>query len=46
LRGGPEPRVLASDGATAVYLAEAARASMETGQVVDMKTFVSTGAVA
>jgi myo-inositol 2-dehydrogenase/D-chiro-inositol 1-dehydrogenase len=46
LRGGPEPRVLASDGATAVYLAEAARASMESGQSVDMKTFVSTGAVA
>lgn len=46
LRGGPEPRVLASDGATAVYLAEAARASMETGRVVDMKTFVSTGVVA
>jgi predicted dehydrogenase len=46
LRGGPEPRVLASDGATAVYLAEAARASMESGQPIDMKTFVSTGAVA
>ncbi len=46
LRGVEEPRVLAADGATAVYLAEAARASMETGQVVDMKTFVSTGAVA
>jgi len=46
LRGGAEPRVLASDGATAVYLAEAARASMESGQPIDMKTFVSTGAVA
>ncbi|GAA1570663.1 MULTISPECIES: Gfo/Idh/MocA family protein [Kribbella] len=46
LRGGPEPRVLAADGATAVYLAEAARASMESGQPIDMKTFVSTGAVA
>jgi predicted dehydrogenase len=46
LRGGPDPRVLASDGATAVYLAEAARASMESGQPIDMKTFVSTGAVA
>jgi predicted dehydrogenase len=46
LRGGPEPRVLASDGATAVYLAEAARASMESGRAVDMKTFVQTGAVA
>jgi myo-inositol 2-dehydrogenase/D-chiro-inositol 1-dehydrogenase len=38
--------VLGVDGATAVYLAEAARASMESGQPVDMKTFVSTGAVA
>jgi myo-inositol 2-dehydrogenase/D-chiro-inositol 1-dehydrogenase len=38
--------VLASDGATAVYLAEAARASMESGQPIDMKTFVSSGAVA
>ncbi|HWD77830.1 MAG TPA: Gfo/Idh/MocA family oxidoreductase [Kribbella sp.] len=46
LRGGPEPRVLAADGATAVYLAEAARASMESGQPIDMKSFVSTGAVA
>jgi myo-inositol 2-dehydrogenase/D-chiro-inositol 1-dehydrogenase len=46
LQGGDEPRVLASDGASAVYLAEAARASMETGKVIDMKTFVSTGAVA
>ena len=44
--GLPEPRVLASDGATAVYLAEAARASMESGRAVDMKTFVQTGAVA
>ncbi|MEU4294539.1 Gfo/Idh/MocA family oxidoreductase [Kribbella sp. NPDC026596] len=46
LRGGPEPRVLGLDGATAVYLAEAARASMESGRAVDMKTFVQTGAVA
>ncbi|MFG1816730.1 Gfo/Idh/MocA family protein [Kribbella sp. NPDC049174] len=46
LRGGPEPRVLAADGAAAVYLAEAARASMETGQVIDMKTFDPTGAAA
>ncbi|MEU4195792.1 Gfo/Idh/MocA family oxidoreductase [Kribbella sp. NPDC026611] len=46
LRGGDEPRVQASDGAMAVYVAEAARASMETGKVIDMKTFVSTGAVA
>ncbi len=46
LRGGPEPRVLAADGAAAVYLAEAARASMETGQVIDMRTFDPTGAAA
>jgi myo-inositol 2-dehydrogenase/D-chiro-inositol 1-dehydrogenase len=46
LRGGPEARVLAGDGATAVYLAQAARASMESGQPIDMKTFVATGAVA
>jgi predicted dehydrogenase len=46
LRGGPEPRVLAADGAAAVYLAEAARASMETGRVIDMVTFDPTGAVA
>jgi predicted dehydrogenase len=46
LRGGPEPRVVAADGAAAVYLAEAARASMETGQVIDMRTFDPAGAVA
>ncbi|MEU4608708.1 Gfo/Idh/MocA family oxidoreductase [Kribbella sp. NPDC023972] len=46
LRGGPEPRVLASDGATAVYLAEAARSSMETGRTIDMTTFDPSGAVA
>jgi myo-inositol 2-dehydrogenase/D-chiro-inositol 1-dehydrogenase len=46
LRGGPEPRVLASDGATAVYLAEAARTSMETGRTIDMTTFDPSGAVA
>ncbi|TCC62024.1 Gfo/Idh/MocA family oxidoreductase [Kribbella pittospori] len=46
LRGGPEPRVLAPDGAAAVYLAEAARASMETGRVIDMVTFDPTGAAA
>ncbi|WP_433160334.1 Gfo/Idh/MocA family protein [Kribbella sp. CA-247076] len=46
LRGGPEPRVQAADGAAAVYLAEAARASMETGRVIDMKSFDPTGAAA
>ena len=46
LRGGPEPRVVAADGAAAVYLAEAARASMETGRVIDMLTFDPTGAAA
>ncbi|GAB2667535.1 Gfo/Idh/MocA family protein [Kribbella swartbergensis] len=46
LRGGPEPRVAAADGAAAVYLAEAARASMETGRVIDMKSFDPTGAAA
>lgn len=39
LRGGPEPRVVAKDGAAAVYLAEAARESMATGRVIDMSTF-------
>jgi predicted dehydrogenase len=39
LRGGPEPRVVAQDGAAAVYLAEAARESIVTGQVIDMTTF-------
>jgi myo-inositol 2-dehydrogenase/D-chiro-inositol 1-dehydrogenase len=46
LRGGAEPRVLASDGAIAVYLAEAARESMATGRTIDMTTFDPTGAVA
>ena len=46
LRGGSEPRVVAPDGAAAVYLAEAARASMETGRVIDMLTFDPTGAAA
>lgn len=36
LRGGAEPRVVASDGAAAVYLAEAARESMATGRAIDM----------
>lgn len=36
LRGGPEPRVTAQDGAAAVYLAEAARESMATGRAIDM----------
>ncbi len=44
LRGGPEPRVVAADGASAVYLAEAARESMATGRAIDMTTFDPTGA--
>ncbi|ONI72423.1 oxidoreductase [Kribbella sp. ALI-6-A] len=43
LRGGPEPRVTAADGAAAVYLAEAARASMETGRAIDMLSFDPAG---
>ncbi|ADB33947.1 oxidoreductase domain protein [Kribbella flavida DSM 17836] len=43
LRGGPEPRVVAADGAAAVYLAEAARASMETGRTIDMNSFDPAG---
>ncbi|MEV6281093.1 Gfo/Idh/MocA family oxidoreductase [Kribbella sp. NPDC051770] len=43
LRGGAEPRVDAADGAAAVYLAEAARASMETGRTIDMKSFDPAG---
>ncbi|WP_328992313.1 Gfo/Idh/MocA family oxidoreductase [Kribbella sp. NBC_01245] len=39
LRGGPPPRVTAEDGAAAVYLAEAARESMATGQAVSMSAF-------
>jgi predicted dehydrogenase len=46
LLGGPEPRVVGDDGAAAVYLAEAARASMESGKTIDMKSFTSSGAVA
>ena len=46
LRGGADPRVLASDGATAVYLAEAARASMASGRAIDMTSFDTSGAVA
>jgi len=46
LRGGPEPRVVGADGAAAVYLAEAARASMESGKTIDMKSFTSSGVVA
>jgi myo-inositol 2-dehydrogenase/D-chiro-inositol 1-dehydrogenase len=38
--------VLAADGATAVYLAEAARESMATGRTIDMTTLDPTGAVA
>jgi myo-inositol 2-dehydrogenase/D-chiro-inositol 1-dehydrogenase len=36
LRGGPAPRVVAADGAAAVYLAEAARESMASGLAIDM----------
>jgi myo-inositol 2-dehydrogenase/D-chiro-inositol 1-dehydrogenase len=43
LKGGPEPRVVAADGAAAVYLAEAARESMATGLVVDMSVFDPAG---
>lgn len=44
LKGGEEPRVVAADGAAAVYLAEAARESMATGRTVDMLTFDPAGA--
>jgi len=43
LKGGPEPRVNAADGAAAVYLAEAARESMATGRTIDMVTFIPSG---
>jgi predicted dehydrogenase len=43
LKGGGEPRVVAADGAAAVYLAEAARESMATGRTVDMTTFDPAG---
>lgn len=46
LRGGPGPRVVAADGAAAVYLAEAARESMATGRRIDMSTFDPSGVVA
>lgn len=39
LRGGPEPRVTARDGAAAVHLAEAARESMATGRTIDRAEF-------
>lgn len=38
-RGGPAPRVSAEDGAIAVYLAEAAQRSLETGRVIVMSEF-------
>jgi myo-inositol 2-dehydrogenase/D-chiro-inositol 1-dehydrogenase len=43
LTGGPEPRVVAADGAAAVYLAEAARESMATGRTIDMTAFDPAG---
>jgi predicted dehydrogenase len=43
LNGGPAPRVVAADGAAAVYLAEAARESMATGLVIDMTSFDPAG---
>ncbi|MEV8378085.1 Gfo/Idh/MocA family oxidoreductase [Kribbella sp. NPDC056861] len=43
LKSGIEPRVVAADGAAAVYLAEAARESMATGRSVDMTTFDPAG---
>jgi myo-inositol 2-dehydrogenase/D-chiro-inositol 1-dehydrogenase len=46
LTTGVEPRVVAADGAAAVYLAEAARESMATGRTVDMTTFDPAGAAA
>lgn len=41
-RGGSEPRVNSEDGATAVYLAQAAQESIATGMVVDMSVFDAT----
>lgn len=41
-RGGSAPRVSAEDGAFAVYLAEAAQASLDTGHVVVMSEFSNT----
>ncbi|MDX6262596.1 MAG: hypothetical protein QOH84_4284 [Kribbellaceae bacterium] len=46
LKDGSVPRVVAADGAAAVYLAEAARESMATGRTVDMTTFNPAGATA
>ncbi len=43
LRGGSAPRVVAADGAAAVYLAEAARESMVSGLAIDMTTFSPVG---
>ncbi len=43
LTGDVEPRVVAADGLTAVFLAEAARESMETGRTIDMKAFEPAG---
>ena len=40
-RGGLEPRVNSDDGATAVYLAQAAQESIVTGKVVTMSVFES-----
>jgi predicted dehydrogenase len=40
-QGGPEPRVTAEDGAIAVYLAEAALRSLDTGDVVHMTEFAT-----
>ncbi|MGM7679016.1 Gfo/Idh/MocA family protein [Microbacterium sp. A94] len=37
--GGPAPRVNAEDGAVAVYLAEAAQRSLESGKVIVMSEF-------
>jgi predicted dehydrogenase len=39
--GGPAPRVSAEDGAIAVYLAQAAQRSLETGDVVRMTDFAA-----
>lgn len=41
IRGGKEPRVTAEDGAIAVYLAEAAQRSLESGDVVVMSEFTT-----
>lgn len=41
-RGGPAPRVSAEDGAIAVYLAEAAQRSLDTGSVITMSEFTNS----